>query len=146
MEDDMFAGFLRNFSPRDEDRLVTLVTLVLKYLRAEHEWKKFNNCKYVNVEIDDFSFTKQFSRGPGPSIRCDGNYCPTNQGFRFSTLVGIKIFQVMKLTDLQFWNDDQTINPWEETGILMRSFESYSIGQDSVLSPKTLPNGKFFKL
>ena len=33
----MFAGFLRNFSPRDEDRLVTLVTLVLKYLRAEHE-------------------------------------------------------------------------------------------------------------
>lgn len=30
---------------------------------------------------------------------------------RFSTLVGIKIFQVMKLTDLQFWNDDQTINP-----------------------------------
>lgn len=37
MEDDMFAGFLRNFSTRDEDRPVTLVTLVLKYPRAGDE-------------------------------------------------------------------------------------------------------------
>ena len=45
-EDDTFASFLHKFTPRDEDGLVTLVS---KYPRTVHEWKKGQQsrvCRY----------------------------------------------------------------------------------------------------
>ena len=100
-------GTLTSFSPRDEDGLVKLVS---KYPRAGDEWKKVNNCKYVYVEIDDVSFTKN-SLQETLDLQSDviAIIVPLIKD-RFSSLVENEVFQAMKWIDLQQWEDDQTPN------------------------------------
>lgn len=89
------SSFLYKFTPRDQDRLVTLVS---KYSRAGHEQTTVKNCKYVIAEIvvDVSDNTTSLQETLDLQLDAIAIIFPLVKD-RFSSLAENEVFQAMKL-------------------------------------------------
>ena len=112
------SSFLYKFTPRDQDRLVTLVS---KYSRAGHEQTTVKNCKYVIVEI---------------AADVSDNTSSLRETLDLQLDAIAFIFPLVKDRFSSPGNEvDCPKNAPEEIAILMREF------QQPLDSAKSLPNG-----
>ena len=89
------SSFLYKFTPRDQDRLVTLVS---KYSRAGHEQTTVKICKYVIAEIvvDVSDNTTSLQETLDLQLDAIAIIFPLVKD-RFSSLAENEVFQAMKL-------------------------------------------------
>ena len=89
------SSFLYKFTPRDQDRLVTLVS---KYSRAGHEQTTVKNCKYVIAEIavDVSDNTTSLQETLDLQLDAIAIIFPLVKD-KFSSLAENEVFQAMKL-------------------------------------------------
>ena len=119
--DDAVDSYLKKFSIRDEDGLVTIVA---NYYRAGHERKKPANRECFDVELDNLKFTDEASLERGLEIRAEAvNKLVPFIRKRFKSFSNRNdIFQAMTWLDPQYW-EDNTQNGKESIKVLCEKFK-----------------------
>ena len=102
--DEAIDSYLRKFSIRDEDDLITIEA---KYEKAGHERRKVVNREYTEIELEDMNYAEQESIKRALNIRSDAveTIVPLIRD-RFSSFYENDIFSSMTWLDPQYWSND----------------------------------------